>query len=269
MLTNDEWIRRIERKAPRSRAEERQALYAELARFGLEAQQYLLAAVWLSGEVRSDPSLDRTQRGELNSYLRSVIRVRERLAELAAHEVVAAGIDPEAVIFIPPSRLNCEHGRRVKECVALREKLDHLRALTVLAAGCGNGPPSKLLKDVCRRLTALPDEIVALDKSVDPSIARPEDFCLSLPEFEGDPIEDLSYKRGFSGRPNDAVRDNLLRTVGDYLYRKVGKTRTEASEVVQRILTSVFGRTDEGGDITDTIERRWRILREEDEAASA
>jgi hypothetical protein len=268
-----EWI---ERRAPARHREVRAALFKSIkGRLGEETYEFVHAAIRVAFESRTRTEDASTHEDWYWQRRRSIEHQQEEIAE---DDLVRACPGMESLVFYAPDEVNCQHRRRTKRCVTIREKLElllHLKRLlhTVKLAPENPLQVNPLRVGIERRISEIPGEIQRLDDSVDVASATPSQFCSSTvssdvvdpqerPGF-GDPIR----RQADPGRPHDDLQDYLLETIGQHLHEK-GFSRREASRCVAEILVYCFGRGASSPDpaaamenMVESVERHWRVLR--------
>lgn len=223
--------KRIEKFAPQTvqYRDERASLYLELEEnigppkdtrtYGSNVLQYVLTQI-LYGYHWSGPASKKAREGEA-WYKREREKIERQLEEILSHDIVKQAPGIESFVFYQPYEVYCFHDRRRKRCEAIRVKLELLEQL-------------RGSKHWNKRILELEEEIKALDKNVDPSTQRADQFCAQdlLPRAE-------IKRKGSPGRPEDHLQNFLLGTVAECLYN-AGLKRQKVCSLVANIRVFCF-----------------------------
>ena len=261
---SSDWFRaQIEAHArPKAAVAERQELYRDVAAFGPDDEEVLLAEIcWVQQVHRGQKEAARQADWE-DWYTDRVHALRRALTEIAEDDLVAGGLDVESVVFFSPQEVNCKHGRRTKKCAMIRQKLELRLRLQILVTSPALPLGTPLRRRIDNNIETLGEEVRELDHHVEPANAQPMDFC-TLPihrESDAGSANEQTGEEKRGGRPEDHLQQRLLETIGQHL-RSLGQTHRQIAQLVARLLVHVFGRKGGEQDVAESVARYWRDLR--------
>jgi hypothetical protein len=267
---------KIERGAPAQWRAQRETFYADIEnRLASDVVEVVLAAIAWAPKIAATRRTDRpiSRSPENRWYWSERRKIEEELERLQSNPLVRPESNLE-VLFYAPAEVDCDHGRRRKVCVHIREKLElrkHLQETRQSLLGMRAAGP--VLRTLQRRIDELDTDIQKLDVRVNPVSADLRGFCLRAdpPAFpSSQEEEDRRPVPGKPGAPPDDVQNYLLETVGAVL-ADAGHTRQDACDVVANALiycapdgaerSADRPPEDAVDDLRDSLERQWRVLR--------